>query len=197
MKRLLLGSILAALAVYLWGALFWYGPGVNNLFTEIHDQKALAEDLQAQLRSDGAYFLPWNPQDMDATLERQRQGPIATIHFHRGGVEPQSAGILILGFLHVLVTVLLLAFALEMIAPALNRYTDRARFVILIALAASIFANLDQPIWWYQTWSFHLINALYDFGAWMIGGLILAAFVQSEASAQEDDVGADVELAAL
>lgn len=198
MKRLLLGSFLAALAVFAWGALFWYGPGTNQLFTEIHDQDALAEDLRAQLRSDGVYRLPWDPHDMKATQARHREGPIATIHFQRQGVETQGAGYfagtLGLGFLHMLVAILLLAFALAAIAPGLTRYRDRARCVVLFALAASIFANLDQPIWWDQTWGFHLVHGLYDFGAWLIAGLILAAFVQpAEGETTPDGLESDAE----
>ena len=178
MKRLLIGSVLASLAVFLWGWMFWNGPLTSAVYTEILDQDTVANDLLAQLRSTGVYFLPYDPHDWQDTMERQRRGPVATIHFRREGVEPQSPGILVRGFLHVLISVVILAFALRMAASALPRYADRMRFTALLALAAAVFANLDQPIWWHQTWGFHLVNAFYDFSAWLIAGLFLAAFIQ-------------------
>jgi hypothetical protein len=180
MKRLLIGSVLAALAVYLWGALFWYGPGTAALYTEVIDQQTLREDLLAQLRGSGTYRIPWDPQDIEGTMELLHQGPVATIHFHRDGVDPRNAGMLTLGFLHVLVSVLLFAAALRMVAGTLPRYADRARYVVLFAAAAAVFANLGGPIWWQEAWSFHLIHAIYDFTSWLLAGLVLAAFVPPE-----------------
>lgn len=177
MKRLLLGLVLATLAVYVWGALFWYGPGTAALYTEIPDEQALAEDLLAQLRGSGTYRIPWDPDDVDATMERLHAGPAATIHFHRDGVEPRNVGMLSLGFLHVLISVAIFAGALRMVAGGLPRYTDRARFTVLFAAAVAMFANLDGPIWWQEVWSFHLIHCLYDFTSWLLAGLILSAFV--------------------
>lgn len=193
MKRLLIGLVLATLAVYLWGALFWYGPGTAALYTQIPDERALAEDLLAQLRGSATYRIPWNPDDVDTTMEHLQEGPVATIHFHRDGVEPGSFGMLALGFLHVLVSVAIFAGALGMAARALPRYTDRARFSVVLAAALAVFANLDGPIWWQEAWGFHLTHGLYDFASWLIAGLILSAFVQPEPIPRDPDLPIEVE----
>lgn len=193
MKRLLIGLVLATLAVYLWGALFWYGPGTTALYTEIPDEEALTEDLRAQLRGSATYRIPWDPEDVEGTMERLQIGPVATIHFHREGVEPGSLGMLALGFFHVLVSVALFAGALGMVGKALPRYADRARFTVLVAAAVAVFANLDGPIWWQEAWSFHLIHCFYDFASWLVAGLILSAFVRPEPVRQVPDLGIEVE----
>lgn len=177
MARFVVGVILAAVVMSVWGALLWLGPGVPAIFHQVPEEEALADELLAQLRGSGAYLIPWDPDDPEATAERMAEGPLATIHFHRDGRESWNLRILIGGFVHLLISALLLALVLRMVVPALPRYPDRARFVVLFAVAAAVFANLEQPIWWHQSWGFHLVHALYDFGAWLGAGLVLAAFV--------------------
>lgn len=199
MQRILIGSVLATLAMFFWGALVWVGPATDAVFIEVPDQKALGQDLLAQLRSSGVYLLPFDPDDMEATEKLQREGPLATIHFRREGVEPGSAGIMLGGFLHMLVSVLIFAFALRMAAPALPTYKMRVGFVFVAALGLAVFSNLEQPIWWHQSWGFHLVHTFYDVSSWLLGGAILAAFVRSpqEGAAEVVPEGGETELAVL
>ena len=193
MKRLLIGLVLATVAVYSWGAFFWYGPGTAALYTQIPDERALAEDLLAQLRGSATYRIPWDPNDVDATMDRLHEGPVATIHFQREGVEPGNLGMPVLGFFHVLVSVGIFAGVLRMVAGGLPRYADRARFTVLVAAALAVFANLDGPIWWQEAWGFHLTHAIYDFSSWLIAGLILSAFVPPEPIPREPELAIEGE----
>lgn len=191
MRRILIGSVLAALAMFFWGALVWVGPATDAVFMEVPDQEALSQDLLAQLRSSGVYLLPWDPHDMPTTEALQREGPLATIHFRRQGVEPGSLWVLVGGFLHMLVSALIFAATLKVVAPALPTYKSRVSFIFLIALALAVFCNLEQPIWWHQSWSFHIFHTFYDSSSWLIGGLVLAAFVRSPQEEAEASPGED------
>lgn len=81
-----------------------------------------------------------------------------------------------LGFLHMLITSLLLA-ALLMYAAPVSTYAARFRLVAVMGIIAAFFAHLGQPIWWHYPWAYATIGAVYDAGAYVIAGAILAYFV--------------------
>lgn len=172
------GCVLASLAVFVFGAIVWMGPGVQ-IFHRVPAEESAAHDLKYMLRDSGVYLLPYDPQDMDATMERQEEGPLAMIHYRREGVDAGSPWVMVMGYLHFLVSVVLIALLLRLALPALSDYRSRVGFVALVGLTAAVLANLGDPIWWHQSWAFHLVHALYDFGTWLVAGLVLAAFIKS------------------
>ncbi len=176
MPRTLLGCLLAALAMFAWGAGFWMSSLPQHTLGRTPDDEAAGKALRQMLPGSGTYIVP-SPADEPEALDRLiRGGPIATIHFRDEGVEPLSPTVFILGYLHMLVVVILIAVLLGAVRRSLPGYWSRAGFVIVAGFAAAFFAGLNGPIWWHQPWSWNLMSALYEFGAWTAAGLVLAAF---------------------
>jgi hypothetical protein len=87
--------------------------------------------------------------------------------------------VLLMGFVHNWVTVLLVTFLLVRAGPnAMARYGDRVFFVALVGAIVAIFADATAPIWWYQPWRYHLVNGLYKLLGFIVVGLVLAAFTK-------------------
>jgi hypothetical protein len=112
-----------------------------------------------------------------------RSGPIAHLHIQRQGMEPMSPVSMTLGFLHFLVSVILIAFLLCMASPALPTYGSRVIFVAMAGLAGAFFVNMGNPIWWHHSWSWTWLVFIFDVITWLLAGLVLAAVIKSTPAA--------------
>jgi len=180
MGKLLLASLVAALAMMAWAFLFWTTPIAGNLFGHPGPAEDLLRSALAALPESGAYFVPDMPEggDMEAWKARHRAGPIAHLHVIKGGAEPMPPTQYVWGLLHMLVTALILAFMLRMALPVLDGYAARVGFVVLAGLAAAVWGQLGQPIWFLHGWGYHILYALYDWISWLLAGLVLGAFIK-------------------
>jgi hypothetical protein len=108
-------------------------------------------------------------------MQRMSAGPFLMANFKSGGTAPMTTT-LALGFAHMLATTILLA-ALIMYASQAATYFDRFKLIAALGVVAAVFAHLAQPIWWHHPWSYAILGAIYDFGAYVISGAVLAYFV--------------------
>src|SRR6187402_1731285 len=108
MTRLLLGSLIAAVVLFGFGAAFWTCPA-PYAYVEKPSQgsEALGKVLRDHLPNDGVYLVPGNDSDPETRLKLYQAGPVATIHYRRDGVEPMDPTTLTIGFLHGWVTTFL------------------------------------------------------------------------------------------
>jgi hypothetical protein len=177
MLKSALGALLAAIAMFVWGFIYW-GSGLVDPFTHMtpEAETALGETLKANLTSDGVYVLP-DPKNgtEEEWMQRMSAGPFAMTNFKSGGAPPFETT-LAFGFVHMLVTTILLAALLMYVTPAAT-YFDRLKIVATVGLIAAVFAHLAQPIWWHYPWTYAVLGAIYDLGAYVISGAILAYFV--------------------
>jgi hypothetical protein len=98
------------------------------------------------------------------------------MNFKSGGVAPM-AGTMGLGFVHMLVSAVLLGLLLQMLLPITPAYLDRFKLAVFMGAVASVSAHLGSPIWWHYPWSYAILGAIYDFGTYAIGGAVLAYFI--------------------
>ncbi len=173
-----LGTILAAVAMFFWGFLYW-GSGLIDPFSHMsaEGEIAIGDTLKANLPADGVYFVPepkhGTPEEWQS---RMSVGPVAMINFRNGGTAPM-AQTMAFGFLHMLGTAILLALVLQVILPVTPSYVDRVKIAALIGILGAFEAHIGQPIWWHWPWSYALIAAGYTFGSYVIAGLVLSYFV--------------------
>ncbi len=183
MKRdLLIGSVLAALAMFVWGFLFWTTPLGKAAMTPGADPDRVQRALDELFPTDGVYFVPdlSEGESQERWLERHRRGPLGMVIVRKAGADPMDPLLFFNGFLHQLITCVLIAWLLGKAAPALPGWGAKAGFVTLAGFAATFWAHAGDPIWFYQPWKFHLLAMLYDLVAWALAGAILARFARTE-----------------
>lgn len=175
-KKLSLASLLAALATFILGFIFWATPvselAMNHVSAE--QAKALAESLQTQVPSSGTYFIPDMSAGEQVFLKQHEQGPIATLHVRKEGAAAMDPMVFLRGFLHMFMVWLLVGFVLSKIEASANRY----QILLLFAVSAAIWGPIGQPLWYFQPWAYWLMTAVYDVLAWAIGGAILLRFLR-------------------
>lgn len=178
MKQLLLGSLLAAVALFIWGAVFWMSPLPNIVLGQARDDEAAGRALLENFPESGTYVIPSEQHD-EATFTRLHEaGPIATIHVRREGAPAMAPQVFIYGFLHGLLACFLLGLLMKMALPGLPTYGLRVGFATLAALTAGVFLELGQVIWWSHPPALHLLNLVWSATAGLIAGLVLAYFLR-------------------
>ncbi len=174
MKQVVLGSLLASLAMFVWGFVFW---GVNPWapIDSPDDDAALREVLVSALRGPGVYFVPSFGSDDFAS--NHVAGPIARIFYQPDGAPVMEPSIFVFHFVHIFVIALLLSFLLAFAGAYAASYRRKVMVVVVAGLAAAIWSNGGEVIWFYSPWAHHLNVMVYDFMAFLLAGLILARFV--------------------
>ena len=179
MKELLLGSVIAAVALFFWGFVYWaVSPLPNTALKTVVDEPAAGQALLEHFPQSGTYHLP-DPQnaDIDEMNALHRQGPVAMVDIDVDGAVPQSPIVMLAGFAHMLITTLMIALLMRLTGNALATYGDRVLFVFLAGVIVAFWTRISGVIWWGLGLPWQMYNAIYDVSSWLIAGLILAKFV--------------------
>ena len=180
MKRLLIGALLASVAMWFWGFLFWgISPLPAQFLRSVPDEAALAEKLKAAIPETGVYLVPnmGAGVSQEEFTKRHLAGPLAQIVYVREGDEPMSAAVLGGGWVHMLVCALILGWIL-LYVPGPTTFGSRYCILALAGTAAAVWSNLGKPIWWHQPWGFHILYAIYDLTSLLLAAVILAWYVR-------------------
>jgi hypothetical protein len=78
------------------------------------------------------------------------------------------------GFIHMLVSALILGAALYGLSGRVVAFRERMAVVVLFSLAAGIWMHLGNPIWWHQSWSYHIYIFVADTVSLIVAGGIIA-----------------------
>ncbi len=179
MKELLLGSVIAAVALFFWGFVYWaVSPLPYTALKTVADEPAAGLALLEHFPQSGTYYLP-DPQnpDIDEMNALHRQGPVAMVDIDVDGAVPQSPIVMLAGFAHMLITTLMISLLMRLTGGALATYGDRVLFVFLAGVIVAFWARISDVIWWGLGLPWQMYNAIYDVSSWLIAGLILAKFV--------------------
>ena len=179
MLKLGLGVVLAAVAMFMWGFVYW-ALGIVDGFAHMTPQAetAISQTLKANLTADGTYMVPdLNNGSAEDVGARMGVGPFAQIYHQSAGALMGDPAVLLKGFVHMLITAALLAFTLRMIAPSTPEYLDRLTVMALVGFTAAFFMHLGDPIWWHHDWLNAFVLFFYDFVAYVLAGAVLAYFI--------------------
>jgi len=175
MRRLLMGSFFAAVAMFVWGFLFYVvSPAMDAAIKTVADDASTQTMLREHFTESGTYFVPSPNLPEEQLTQLHEAGPLAMVTVRRDGAPPMDPMVLVYGFLHQWVVCLLLAVLLLKAAPGLAGYGARAGFVALAGFTAALFIDYGTTIWWYSDRGFALTNLVHNTGAWAAAGLVLA-----------------------
>lgn len=174
--RFALGSILAAVVMFALGFVFFAALG-GLMYDPLAEETAAAVQvaLGDTLPATGTYSVP-------AGEEAFMRGPSAIVQYIAAGGVPTLPMELVMGFVHFLLTALLIGYALKAVGGDFGR---QARVVFWFALAASAFMRLGEPIWLGASWRPALYVFVADAVIIIAGGLVLARWFTSDRAAAE------------
>jgi hypothetical protein len=175
MRRLMLGSLVAGLAMWLVGFIFW-GPLLGWIpFTVASeaDQATLQAALKTALgpTGTGVYAIPSPATQLGTVLHAQ--GPVAMVHFTNSGFPAFDTTGLLWGLLLAVVCAFVFGLALRSVALGMT-FAERIKLVALIAVAITAYADLGQPIFNHAPWGYYVYAFVSDLVTWLVAGAVFA-----------------------
>ena len=193
MVRVIIGAAVAAVVMFIIGFIFFATPLARLGMANIDDAQAAAvqQALAANLPRTGTYSIPGT--DTQAQTNMFSQGPIATVHYNTHGFAATDSGSLVMGLVLNFIVALLIGSALIGIDRRVTDLGSRARVAIIIAVAASAFVHLGEPIYWHHDWGHFIYLFVADALMLAAAGLVLAWFLpRARASAAPADAPSEV-----
>ena len=186
MGRVVLGSFVAAIVCFVWGAVFWMSPLSDGAHARAPDGPAVADQLDAQLPETGTYLIPQPSVEREEQNRRQEEGPVMMIHFQKHGVDAMSAQTFVGGFMQMWATFFLVGLLMWMVVGRLPTWSDRTGFVAVFGMALVLWTRLGDIIWFHIPSEFTTMVGIYDLLAFVLGGGALALIVTPPESEEED-----------
>ncbi len=172
MKKFLFAPALAALAMFVFGAVFWMSPLPYKALGRVADDAAAGEALAKVFPATGAYLVPGMYLGETAREPLVKRGPSAEVHFIKEGMPLMDPMLLLKGYLHEFVVCLLLSLMLVRLAPAFKCWTCRLKFCAMLGLLLAL-GHYATVIWWRHSLGWETMLALYDFVSLVVVGLVL------------------------
>jgi hypothetical protein len=188
MVRIIFGSAVAAIAMFVIGFLFFGPLGLSGLGSvNLDDGRAAAvqQSLAVNLPRTGTFFVPAAEASASQTV-MYGQGPIATIHYNTDGFAAMDTTTLVIGLAFNFVVALLMGAALIGIDRRVPDFGSRARVAVLIAVAATAFTRLGEPIYYHHDWPHFIYLFIADGLMLAAAGVILAWFLPRASAAPAD-----------
>lgn len=179
MRRLIIGSLLAAVAMFMWGFVFWVAsPVPGSVMKSVPDTPAAQAALRSAFPESGAYFIPDPDLPEDQLTALHEAGPLAFVHYQAEGGPAMDPGVLISGFLHEWVVCFLLGWML--LRTRTPTYMTRVLFVGIAGVTAALFIDYGAVIWFSADRGFQIVNMFSNAMSWVVAGLVLAWMPGSE-----------------
>lgn len=188
MIRVIFGALVAAVAMFAIGFIFFGPVGLSSFATgSVTDLQAAAvqQSLAANLPRTGTYLIP-SAEGSAAQTVMYGQGPIATIHYNLDGFPVMDTTTMAMGLVFNFLVALVIGAALIGIDRRVPDFRSRSRVAMLIAVAASAFNHLGEPIYWHHDWPHFVYVFVADSAALVVAALILARFLPVSRAAPAD-----------
>ena len=173
--RSVIGGLVAGLAMFFIGFIFWATPLSEIAFSKAGDaesaavQAALAQNLTPL--GTGTYVIP-TPSTPQGT-ELYGRGPIAMVHFNTGGFAAEDMSMMLPGLLFALVSGLMLSFGIAAVGRE-NSFGQIAALVVLFSLGVTVWTILAQPVFNHFGWGYWVYLFVSEAVALIVAGLIVA-----------------------
>jgi hypothetical protein len=186
MIRLVVGALLSAVVLMVWGAVFWMVlPWGHSTIKGLPNEDAVARVLRDAVPESGSYFYPYpdpalmkghDPEAREIFTIKNRRGPVFQLVYRKEGLDANDPSVFGFGFAHFAAASFLAGLLLWAAAP--RHYAARVLFVAGAGVFASVAVTLSNPIWFHHPWHAALVQAGFDVGCWVLAGLVLGALVR-------------------
>jgi hypothetical protein len=178
MKNILIGSLVAAIIVFVYQAMSWMVlPIHENSMKYTPEQDAILAAL-ARVPEDGLYALPNLPpgstQEQRSEFDKSMVGKSwAVVHYHKsyGGMMTMQ---LVWGFLLNFVAAFLVAYTMQKASDKFSSFGSRLMLTFLFVLFTLFQSSLMMANWWGTPWHYLSGEITDHVIGWLLGGCWLA-----------------------
>lgn len=162
MVRILIGSLVGAVAMFVVGFIFWATPLQRIGYSGATDAQnaAVQLSLAQNLPHTGRYIVPDPATPVGAN--GYSKGPIATVDYNSAGFSTADPSSMIGGFVQEVIVSVMIGLSLFVIAGRVPDFVSRARIGIGLTAAATVMIATADPIWMHGDWRFGLYSLVAD-----------------------------------
>lgn len=178
MKKLVIGSIVGGLLIFIWQTLSWAMLNLHHAGQEYTPkQDSIMQYLNSQFSEDGSYLMPNYPkgisrEEMEKQMEVTKGKPWAEIQYHKA-LNVNMGGNIIRGLIVDIIMVALLCWILMRLTPA----SFNNVYIACLLTGIIVFTNSPYTVHiWYPKADImiHLLDALVS---WSLCGIWLGWWI--------------------
>ena len=182
--RILLASFLSAIALFVWGFVYW---GIFNAVGLIMAPLPAELDILAVMRSSqaesGMYIYPFaegpDKESQEKFMGQFEEGPILQMAYRKEGGPMMPATQYAKGLGHNFLVALLAASLVAIAGSRLSSFASRAGFVVLLSLFAAVWAHGGDVVWWFHSPLYFAGHTAYMVVGGLLMGLVIGAIVKT------------------
>jgi hypothetical protein len=179
MLRLLLGSLVVALVLWVWSTVFYViSPIPYYTMSETADDIAAGEALRKHFPETGTYILPGRYADDDVRKQMRANGPVATVYIAREGTAEVSVSQILIGTFNSVVIGLLLGAAMLMMNKYTTDYWAHVAIGSTFGMAYTAYPRFADIIWSAFPPGYQLMMIFSDGFSWILIVLVMAWFTR-------------------
>ena len=176
--KTLVGIVATAIALYLWGFLFWgLGDIPYSGWKQTADDAATQQMIREVFPESGTYYVPGFDHEPEERAWLFEQGPVGFVHIDLDGRPEMDPMIMGTGFVLNIVIVALMA-AFFKVARA-KEFRDFVRLSLIGGAVAVVTIHGGDMVWWQTPVEWKTWPLIYDFTAWLLVGHLLGFFMKS------------------
>ena len=185
MVRILIGSIVGGVAMFIVGFLLWATPLQYFGYSTATDAQnaAIQLSLAQNLPHTGHYMVP-NPMTAVGG-NGYTKGPIASVDYNSSGYSTAEPAAMIGGFIQEVIVSLMIGLSLLAVAGRVTDFPSRAKLAIGLSAAATVMINLGDPIWMHADWRYAIYALIADLAMLSASSLVIARWFLPRAIAAE------------
>lgn len=178
MKQIVLGTLIATIAMYAWGFLYWGASSLPySTWQQTADDQAAAAALRRHFPASGIYFVPGFGNSPEQRTALYDTGPTGFVIVDVDGRPEFDPGIMLRGFVLNGFVATVLALMMHRVRRSLPSYAARVGFAATAGAFAVLLVNFGDAVWWVLPLNWELVQAFYNFSVVVIAGAILGRFV--------------------
>ena len=189
MNKLIVPSLIAAIAMFLWGTIFWMSPLPYGATVPIDNQVQMQQKIAQTFAQAGTYIVPSMMQpgvDQEKVMTMYEQGP-NIIAYVMPGKKAFDPSVFIKGFVHYFVVSLLLAWLFSQAFASQKSFRQKFDYISKVAFVLVLFTHGSELIWWGVPAGWILWTAFYEFIAIVVSGVVLAKTLKVEEATSEPE----------
>ncbi len=177
--KTVLGVLIAGVVLFVFGFVYWaMNPLPYAAANSVTDAAAVQSAAAALFPEDGFYMVP-GPSNDPAALDLLKSGPSVLLSIDHSPTPGADPGALGTGFIHNLISALLLALLLRSTAG----FAAKVALGTLLGVIATVVINGSEVIWWQQPLNWQLHHMIYYVLYFAIGATVLAMFLPDPSAA--------------
>ncbi len=185
MKKIIIGTIVTALILFLVQAMNWAVLPVHNHALKYSPAQDRILELLSQTLDEGYYYLPYfdpdntTPEEQSRLYTEMEGKPWAIISFHKS-YDYNMAVKMTAGFIIDLMSAFIVVIILAMVSDKIRTFGGRWLFVISMAALIILQGPLMDWNWWSIPDHFFMSLVIDQIATWGIAGLWIAWYLRPQ-----------------